>query len=1110
MALLRIGSEFLINTTTVNYQDSSSVTALADGRFVVTWTDSSQSGGDTSGNAVRGRVFNADGSQFAPEFLVNTATASYQSDSCVTALADGRFVVTWSDGSESGGDTHGIAVRGRIFNANGSQFAPEFLVNSTIAGYQGESSVTALANGRFVVTWTDTSASGGDTSGYAVRGRIFNADGTEAAPEFLVNAKTAGDQLVSCVTAMADGRFVVTWTDTSASDGDTSLYAVRGRIFNADGSQSAPEFLVNTTTTNFQSQSSITALADGRFVVTWNDFSQSGGDTSGYAVRGRIFNADGTEAAPEFLVNAKTAGDQSDSCVTALADGRFVVTWTDSASGGDTSSYAVRGRVFNADSSQSAPEFLVNTTTTNYQYDGSVKALADGRFVVTWTDGSVDGDIRAQIFDSDGTPTTLETSEQLFNGNYLLTMASFDRAAYCLAPWEPTTDNFNDVSPGALAEFNDLADKGWHFLGAEELGMDGTRTTLGSGFVSDFQDGVFTYENAAALVAVSSDALVISFRGTNDGGTITDIPRTPDVSDWFDMSEHYGHFAALIAAINSYVSQHGIRQVYVTGHSLGAAMVERFMRDHQDNSTSFPLTKFDAVTFASPGYYFPFVIDPGQSRIESFRNIDDPIYYNPVNEPIGDRNLIYFGQAGVEKLGYVNNQHSMALYLAIIEEMSLSGVPDAAFFNGAGWRKYDAIVTNYELINESLNQYTVALGDDTLHGNKGLLFQSHDLIFGGQGSDKLFGWNGDDALFGGADSDILVGGQGADRIDGGAGTGDTADYRTSTGTNVNISLLADTASGGHAAGDALDGIENLMGSLTLRDVLIGDNAANKLEGFGGADSLRGEAGDDYLDGGAGADALNGGAGANDWAGYRTSTVGTVSINLLTAVHSGGDAQGDTLFFIENLEGSLTKRDILIGNIVANRLVGNGGVDSLLGGDGNDFLEGGTGGDSLNGGAGIDTASYQYSSEGVTIDLAVALQTSLGDAAGESLNFVENIDGSVFADSLTGNYQSNTLRGGFGTDILNGGAGSDYLTGGDDADTFRFSGLSFGADTITDWDDGVDLISIALPLETSFAGLTFSGNGTTSVIVRGFNGTGSAIIVKADLAFSLDAGDFMFV
>ena len=217
-----------------------------------------------------------------------------------------------------------------------------------------------------------------------------------------------------------------------------------------------------------------------------------------------------------------------------------------------------------------------------------------------------------------------------------------------------------------------------------------------------------------------------------------------------------------------------------------------------------------------------------------------------------------------------------------------------------------------------------------------------------------------------------------------------------------------------------------------------------------------------------------------------------------------------LFFIENLEGSLTRRDILIGNDVANRIFGNGGVDTIQGGDGNDFVDGGTGGDSLNAGSGLDTVSYEKSNAAVTIDLHVFLQTSAGDANGDNLFFFENVTGSIFADALLGNYQSNNLKGGLGGDTLNGSTGSDYLTGGADGDVFRFSDLGFGADTITDWQDGIDKISIALTVETAFSGLAFAGNGTNSVVVRGFNGTGSAIIVKADAAFTLDASDFIFV
>lgn len=382
-------------------------------------------------------------------------------------------------------------------------------------------------------------------------------------------------------------------------------------------------------------------------------------------------------------------------------------------------------------------------------------------------------------------------------------------------------------------------------------------------------------------------------------------------------------------------------------------------------------------------------------------------------------------------------------------------------------------------------------------------------INGDANANVLIGSNRNDLINGSNGDDILAGGLGADKLNGGANS-DTADYRNSTGSNIAINLELAAASGGHAEGDVLNSIENLMGSLIQRDILIGDGNRNNIFGFGGIDSLRGGGDDDYLEGGAGGDAINGDAGTGDTAGYRASNAGTVNISLLANTASGGDAEGDVLFFIENLEGSLTRRDILIGNDIANRIIGNDGDDSIRGEGGNDMLEGGRGADSINGGANIDTVTYERSALGVTIDLNVALQSSAGDAAGDTLNFIEDIIGSGQSDAITGNFAANHFTGGAGSDTLNGGLGSDTLTGGTEADTFRFSDLSFGSDTITDWQDGVDKISIAAVLETSFVGLTFTGNGTTDVTVRGFNGTGSAIVVHATAAFTLDAGDFLFV
>jgi Ca2+-binding RTX toxin-like protein len=439
LSFAKFGPEFLVNSTTTSFQSESSVTALADGRFVVTWSDNSEAAGkgDESLSAVRGQIFSAFGAKSTVEFLVNTNTEGNQIQSSVVALADGRFVVTWSDRSEVAGsaDTDGYAVRGQIFGTDGTKSGGEFLVNTLTAYNQVDSSVTALAVGRFVVTWSDNSeATGsGDESGNAVRGQVFDADGAKSGGEFLVNTNTEGSQAESSVTALTDGRFVVTWSDRSeaAGSGDTSSSSVRGQIFGADGTKSGGEFLVNTLTANDQIESSVTALDDGCFVVTWTDYSMAAGsgDTSDYAVRGQIFGADGIKSGGEFLVNTFTANDQIESSVTALADGRFVVTWSDyseATGSGDTSFYAVRGQIFGADGAKSGGEFLVNTITADDQTESSVAALLDGRFVVTWTDRSAaagsgdtsDNAIRSQIFD----PLTYNgdaTDETVIGGNFV-------------------------------------------------------------------------------------------------------------------------------------------------------------------------------------------------------------------------------------------------------------------------------------------------------------------------------------------------------------------------------------------------------------------------------------------------------------------------------------------------------------------------------------------------------------------------------------------------------------------------------------------------------------------------------------------------------------------
>ncbi|MEQ8320498.1 MAG: tandem-95 repeat protein, partial [Rhodospirillales bacterium] len=383
-ALTESGGEFQVNTTTLGSQYDANIAALADGGFVITWWSYDNLTADSID--VYAQRYDASGSPAGSEFLVNSFTTDSQASASVAGLADGGFVVTWNS---NGQDGSGQGIFGQSYDASGTAVGGEFQINSYIPADQDNASVTALNDGGFVVVWQSF---GQDANAGGIFAQRYDADGVAAGGEFKVNLYEQYNQGLPSVAALADGGFAVSWQSVLQ---DGSANAVVVRKYDAAGNPVGIEAVANTYTPYDQSRTSIAALADGGYVVTWQSSQQDG---SYNGVFGQRFDTNGYPVGDEFQVNQYTNLSQSESYVTGLADGGFFVTWNSGAQ--DGSSNGVYGRRYDEAGVPAGNEFLVNTTAFDEQYNPAAVQIAGGQLVTAWrSSASGSLEIMGQLYD---------------------------------------------------------------------------------------------------------------------------------------------------------------------------------------------------------------------------------------------------------------------------------------------------------------------------------------------------------------------------------------------------------------------------------------------------------------------------------------------------------------------------------------------------------------------------------------------------------------------------------------------------------------------------------------------------------------------------------------
>lgn len=589
--------------------------------------------------------------------LLDEAPITLASDprtSQAVLLSNGNTLLYWYDaatidfGTDSGSSAN---IHARLYGPNWTPLGAEFVLNNLVGGFQFTPRVVALADGGFAASWySEASSDPADASFSHIAMRIFAADGTPQANEFVVNAVTPGIQTQFDLIALADGTLASFYLDDSGRSG------LHARFFTPTGSPVGSDRIVGGPETN-RFYNDAQALAGGGFILTWSEF--IGGT---YDVRAQVFDSTGTALGSATTLSQDTSRHESFVGASQLADGRILVDWKSEAFFNNTGStnYTV-GRILNADGSAAGNEFVLSTRADN---GASITAMADGGFAIAWVEpyyedstGTFNVDfsyfqwITGQRFDANGTSVGPEFQFEV--GGHVANSP----VSHAIA-----ISAFYEAEPGRLAV-------AW--TDSEiTTAPNGSGTVTGGTSSLRFID--FTTANSAPE---------ITWQG---GGAIANVQLAEDV-----------------ASSGGVVFQHDLGRVSasdVNGGRLTFSLSGEDAALFSLDSISGKLTLNQAVNFESPG-------DLNQ----------DNVYRITVT--VSD--------------GTASDAQDLALSVTdVVDGLTLTGTAK----------------------NNALT------GSDR-----------EDRLSGLGGNDTLTGLTGDDALDGGTGNDTIVGGQGADILTGGLG-----------------------------------------------------------------------------------------------------------------------------------------------------------------------------------------------------------------------------------------------------------------------------------------------------------------------------------------------------
>ena len=588
-------------------------------------------------------------------------------------------------------------------------------------------------------------------------------------------------------------------------------------------------------TLKFGTEARVAGLPNGQIVATW---SEPAGDRS---IHVRMFAPDGAPLGPGNVVNTPSEHAHSDSQVTALANGGFVVTWSMTISGGEDNVFA---RVYGANGAPKGQPFLVSEDGGNVEATedddrfGDVVGTADGGAIFVW-EARGPNDLYGRVLAPDGVtlgaPVLLNSAGedsrvvQLANGDILVITGGDSNIGTEIRLSGPDLVSAPASDPGA---------GGPVFLQIDQTpDQHGTVTGFAPNVIQPLAAGGFVmgyrydndirydtpidhfrldwYDNAGAL----TKRIDIPFPAPEGGeeysiGQVVPVEGDRLLIVW-QVAVATSDFDILVQLLNADGTSAGDAQRLTEHANASQTLLEATVLDNGNVAVVWADASNGAVNGGIDPLHIRVVEIPGSTSQPGGPTSGDDTLKGTAARDVVDAlqgDDVVSGLGGADRLsGGLGND-------------TLNGGAGRDVLIGGGG--HDRLVGG--------------VGNDRLFGNAG-----NDTLLGGGGDDSLNGSAGRDILRGGIGNDVLLGGGGPDRLFGESG----ADRLTGHAGN-------DLLNGG-AGNDALDGGAG-------RDRMIGGGGNDRMMGGAGNDIMQGGGGRDRIDGGAGADRMAGGAGVDSF------------------------------------------------------------------------------------------------------------------------------------------------------------------------------------------------------------------------------------------------------